>query len=441
MDDSAIPLRDLLEKYVSHSYNELFKLLDENSGEESQKRALMRVLHWMYVLGTKWRMALIFNGKFQHSAEIVRYLRDSDQYESYLNDFANNLFNFRVQLEGSILSLYDVESAIDLLVGGCPSRLPLAIFPKPQKFSGDPAPFWELIGGILKAKFLSIRIPTHLRLKPSRGRMICLARNSYRLVLSIDREDGPILASQLTILRRPYFAARDEGHALQQMSCHGHDLHHELVVSEFFIHKLLLKINELLEKSPQPLMDVDGLLQKVLVILDFQRLKIEAKRIERGDPGRLKVCDTPTGPSVFTCTFWKSTIYVALSGTLLLYGIGKQTIGSAKGVKFDDILADCKKLEAIRRLKEFRDERIKAGTLETDGLIPRLVLHGQDIVVDKGSGHIVWANHRDIHLEMLDGDRLQRGMRREATDAEIGTRLEMPVEWPWTPFPPAAEGI
>ena len=62
-----IYISNLLHRFASFSFNEIEKLLDENSGEESQKRSLMRNLHEIYTLGTKIHMAIKFDSKFRYS--------------------------------------------------------------------------------------------------------------------------------------------------------------------------------------------------------------------------------------------------------------------------------------------------------------------------------------------------------------------------------------
>ena len=59
-DERQIELGPLLDNFVSHAFNDLFKLLDEDSGQDSQRQALMKRLFLMFRMGAKYRIVFQF---------------------------------------------------------------------------------------------------------------------------------------------------------------------------------------------------------------------------------------------------------------------------------------------------------------------------------------------------------------------------------------------
>lgn len=412
MEDKTrpVPLSELLKKYISHSYNELYKLLDENSGEESQKRALMRVLNLVYILGSKLHMAIGFDMKFPRSSELISYLYDSWTYESYLDIYAKQLYDLSYLINETMPPLYDVEGAIDLLIDNCRCRLPLEIYPKlaePQ-FSQDPRPFYFLLKNIIRSKLLSVRVPNHIQIKFNRGRIILLVPERYKLYLSVSKVDGPFVAAKLIFLL-PNFThensslkrfrpdLRKQAVAFLDMQLNGKDLRTTYIIFQETIAKIISTLNKIFSEDKDPIIAADKLLLNFVYLFDFQRLIIEAKRIRNTRATPLQVSELYGRTVRFF--FWKSYFDITLTVTSgvcsLPIKLEGNRIGDAFGKQFDMILGDCMRRVSIQMLKDLQIQ--VGGELNTDELVPKLKICLVEVYIDRGSFQYTVKGRNDLN--------------------------------------------
>jgi hypothetical protein len=349
----------------------------------------------IYVLGTKVRMAVIFDDKYKHSQELITYVEHSLVYERALEQFADHLFFLRESLSEQMLAMFDIEGAVDLLLGDCTTRFPLSIFRKEKKFSGNPDRFFQLVQNILKVKLMSVQLPPNSRIRLNQGRAILTVANCYRLYLSIIDPDGPFIASKLTFLLPSFIVVRDDSHARELMCTQGRDLRFNQIILQRSVFTLLASVNRLLENGT--FQAVDQLLQRTIALFDFRRLCLEARRIARSST-RESVdfrCRAPKLQQVI-CEFWQSpdeALMLSLHGLSIDVIIKDQVVGNARGRKLEDILAECMREAAIRRLKMLQ-ERLKIDGAERcvlfeEGEIPRLELYGEKIVCAAYGGMFV----------------------------------------------------
>jgi hypothetical protein len=395
--DGCIPIAELLGKFISHSFNEIFKLLEEDSGSDTQNRSLMRILHAIYVLGTKLRMTILFDDKYRHSQELLAYLQDSSQYDAGLVQFADELFNLWQQLNEQILVMFDIEGAIDLLVGNCKTRFPASIFPKRPKFSGDPAPFFALTHNILKVKLMSAELPANSRVRLNRGRVILTIPDSYRLYFSVHEPNGPFVASRLAFLLPSTVVASDLRDSLSVMRTKGRDLRVNQVLFQRNIRRTLAHVNSLFAQNA-PLLEVDRLLQRVIALFEFTRLFREGRRIWRAaTAGSVDFRCRKLANGPLCCEFWQSpdeSFRIVLRQAAIDVVARDQVLGSARGRPLEEILEDCMRRAAVRRLKSLQ-ERLESDGAQgceicTEADIPFLAVYGEKIVcIADGGGFAI----------------------------------------------------
>jgi hypothetical protein len=408
--EGCIPVSELLGKFISHSFNEIFKLLDEDAGSDTQKRSLMRVLHAIYVLGTKLRMCVLFDEKYQHSQRLLAYLHDSGQYDLGLVQFADELFHLWERLNERILVMFDVEGAIDLLVGDCKSRFPASIFPKRPKFAGDPAPFFALTHNILKVKLMSAELPANSRVRLNRGRVILTIPKAYRLYFSIQQPTGPFVASKLAFIVPSVIVARDGGDALAVMRTKGSDLRTNQVLFQWSVARVLANVNAMFAENA-PLLEIDRLLQRVITLFEFCRLYREGMRIGRSATTESVDfrCRTLRKEQL-CCQFWQSpeeVFIISLRQAAIEIVSGDQVLGSARGRALEEILEDCMRRAAVVRLKKLQDwlerDGAKGCTLCSEADIPFLELYGEKIVCLAHGGAFAIQGRPGAFPERLTG--------------------------------------
>lgn len=442
-----IPLANLLSKFVNRGFNELFKLLDENSGDESQKRSLMRVLNMIYILGTKCRMAFMFNNEYQNSEELVAYFSNCKMYGDYLTKFAEDLWRFRDDMWRMMTPRYDIEQAIDILVGNCTVRLPLDIFPKKPRFEQDPAPFFTILNGILKSKVLTLRIPANMRVRFRKGRAICTVRNQYRLYISATKRDDKlvIVPSKLEFLVPQHFSAygsfaQDREEMKQQQSIfirdsighmlrNGNDLAFQNVISDGFISRTLAKITEFFEahdffqepkrkrsaaEMTSVLTKTNDFMQRVLLILAFQRLRGEAIRLLGTKLGQRNT----NSDHVYRYYFWyhKHEFSLELGTSSINIEVNGMIIGDAQCMSLDIVLAMCMRHIAVKILESFKTELsgiisdiertsdlygkcsitpLKV-TIDTEAAIPYVMCGKTRFIIDQRDGLIRCPGNREL---------------------------------------------
>lgn len=408
MDVSVpVPLSRLLHLYASRSYNELDKLLDENSGDELQKNSLMRKLSMLYVLGVKLRMTIQFNEKFPNSKELFEYLHNSSYYAQYLNSFANILFYLHADIQRNLTSMYDVPGAIDLILGDCKSRLPMAIFPKKPSFENDPKPFLRLTSNSLKTKLLTVRLPNAFNVKFRSGRVALTLKNRYRLVLSINKRDGPFVCSELDFLLPDFYTLESESEFdLRRIYGMGVNLNFKTIIFPSMVKRIVKKINLIFEENDDAFMKIDELLSSVILGFQFQRIVNEGKRIEGL---RLKTAQSKD-PRKIRYSLWNSLLEIFLSKNAIFCSFEGHNIGDVTNKRFTDIVGECKRRAAISRLSYLQTEL--NGTIH-EGSVPFLRVSNVDIYLRSFDGKLYVNDNSE--LTNLLNSRLYRRFLREVS--------------------------
>ncbi|KAH0789949.1 mediator of RNA polymerase II transcription subunit 14-like [Histomonas meleagridis] len=390
MDKSApVYLANLIHLYASRSYNELDKLLDEGSGEESQKRSLMRKLNMIYVIGTKLTMAIRFNEKFPNSKELFEYLNNSSFYEQYLRIFADNLYFQHYNIQNTLTSMYDVTGAIDLLIGDCTSRLPLSIFPNGPKFDQDPKPFFRLINDILKSKLLTVRLPPSFLVRFRRGRIILTSPNRYKLTVSITSRDGPFVASTLDFLLPNFRPIKPGIDVLTQMYNGGINPHFNVLILYDTIRRIIIKINEIFSDNEDPFYVIDSFLLRVILNFEFQRIISEAKRVRYEVTTRKEEGQSPRRMKFF---FWNSHFEIFLTQNSVNCSFEGYNIGEVTHKSFSEIFGECKRRAALNNLTNLQTQ-LKGDV--HDAIMPFLRVDGVDVFVKSSSRNMPMFFVRD----------------------------------------------
>lgn len=419
-DKSApIPLSRIIQRFASFSYNEIEKLLDENSGEEAQKRALMRTLNSIFTLGIRLHVAIKFDITFGSSKDVFMFLHNSSFYYDYLKLFADNLYHHQQFLAANMVNMYDIRGAIDLLIDNCHSRLPRSIFPKPkQLFTQDPKKFYSLLRDILKSKLLTTRVPTHFQVSFNRGRVILRAPNKYKLYLTITSKSGPFVASKIVYLI-PGFSSVTE-HVLHDYPIYrwyqsqnifnplhiraflanGYDIFHNFFIKPSTIANTLAKINELLQQYEDSLYEVDDFIQKTIELLHFRRLYVEALRLTLIQPNLIHI--QPRGVTgAFGVSFWDGDSFfdIAITTVCKIFLHGKIDIGNAFGLNFSQILGICQRRIALMKLHSLQSHI--GGTLNEDLKVPVLHLGIFDIIVESANGRFRVVDNPELDKYLL----------------------------------------
>ncbi|OHT07928.1 hypothetical protein TRFO_05044 [Tritrichomonas foetus] len=409
MDKSMpIELANLVHRFASFSFNELEKLLDESSGEEAQKRSLMRNLHMIYTLGVKVHMAVMFDMKYRNSKELFVYLHNSSFYEQYLDQFAALLFEHRRYLEDNILSMYDIRGAIDLLLDNCHSRLPRSIFPKPPSFTQDPRPYYRMINDLLKSKLLTTRVPTQFQVRFNRGRVILSIPDKYKLFLSIKTQNGPFVASKL-LYTMPRFTMINEisDHSLvlqrvennnirmrfdtsSSLLQRGFDIYSKFIISQAAANAVLNGVNHIISKNEDSLYDVDAFIQKSICVFEFQRLYIEARRLEIATSRSIHF----ESMNCFNFKFWDTSFQLMLNRNGISIFFEGNNIGEAIGMSFDHILGMCKRRCSLRLLSLLQTSI--EGVIHDDTKVPHLKVALCTIIVEPFNGRYHVNEHPEL---------------------------------------------
>ena len=406
MSDLSQPiyLANLVHRFASFSFNEIEKLLDENSGEDSQKRSLMRNLNEIYTLGTKIHMAIMFDTKYRHSKELFMYLHNSSFYEQYLDRFAQILFQHRAYLQENLASMYDVRGAIDLILDNCRSRLPLSIFPKPPLYVENPSYYFKLIRSILKSKLLTTRVPAIYQVKFSRGRVILTAPNQYKLFLSIKTKDGPFVATKLNFIIPEFYTHKG---FVTDILMKGVDASQKYIIHTASVAKILDKVNELMQKHEDSLFEIDSFLQRTILLFDYQRICVEVFRLCRsfvlqyntyGIRFKFFSAEYNNRIRIF---FWKSFFDLQPTPTgITIYFEGSTSIGDASGMRFTDILGLCERRLALIKLHTLQSNI--EGTLHDEGKVPYLHVALYNVIVENINGLYHVVDHPEYDYLLLN---------------------------------------
>jgi hypothetical protein len=152
---------------------------------------------------------------------------------------------------------------------------------------------------------------------------------------------------------------------------------------------------------PDGLVQVNAMLQRLLVLFEFQRLKIEAMRLQRTQTVEMKIIGRQNNPSFFECVFWRCapqpSFVVSLKPMSLSIDItmADQIVGHTRNQSFDRVFALALRRAAVARLEWLNEaldeyckrERIQvAATLNTEAPIPFLAVIGVEITVDRARG-------------------------------------------------------
>ena len=386
MDKSQpIFLKNLAHRFASFSFNELEKLLDESSGDESQKRSLMRKLYMIYTWATKIFLATVFDSKYPNSKELFLYLHNNSFYEQYLSKFADEMFHLRYYIQSNLAAMYDIRGAIDLLLDDCNCRLPKCIFPKPPAFNKDPRPYFKFLNSILKSKLLTTRVPPHFKVRFNRGRVILLSPNKYKLFLSIQKQDGPFVASKINFLLPNFVNMSVNGkfsYPIENMFNRGVDLRNKFVIWDHTNVSIIHAINQIILKSKDSLYEVDSFILRVINIFEYQRLYFEAQRLANA-PGIFIPLETRR--SYFTFRFWQSALVIALTPTGIPIMYEGNNVGEASGLTFSQVVGICKRKYALSRLHLLQNS-IEGEMVNETGKVPYLKKALCKIIVEPING-------------------------------------------------------
>jgi hypothetical protein len=180
------------------------------------------------------------------------------------------------------------------------------------------------------------------------------------------------------------------------------DLHHNFVIANRLIRQTIIHTNSrLATELPDCLVQVNGMLQRLLVLFEFQRLKIEAMRMQRTRTVEMKIIDRPNNPSFFECVFWRCapqpSFVVSLKPMSLSIGItmADQIVGHTRSQSFDSVFAIALRRAVVARLEWLNEalseccKRVRirvAAALNTEATIPFLEVMGVVITVDRARG-------------------------------------------------------
>lgn len=382
-----IYLSNLLHRFASFSFNEIEKLLDENSGEESQKRSLMRNLHEIYTLGTKIHMAIMFDSKYRHSKELFMYLHNSYFYEQYLDRFAQTLYQHRAYLQENLVSMYDIRGAIDLILTDCRSTLPLSIFPKPPLYTQNPSHYYKIIRNILKSKLITTRVPPTYKVKFNRGRVILTIPNKYKLFLSIKTKDGPFVATKLEFILPEFYTHKGN---VNDILMKGIDSTQKSIIFTQSISKILEKVNEIIKKREDSLFEVDSFIKQTILLFEYQRIYVEGFRLMQNKFLGIQIKFYSKDYRRFRVFFWQSFFDLQLSSNnIIIFFEGSTSIGDATGMHFTDILGLCQRRLALIKLHTLQSNI--EGTLHEEAKVPYLRVALCNVVVGNLNGfyHVV----------------------------------------------------
>ena len=412
VQDMSVPLGDLLKRLMSHSFNEIDKLLDQSSGDVTQKHALMNVLYRIYVLAVKYRATIKFLGVYKGASELVEYHENTRLYESYLDQFAAQLYFLCNDLAIRMSPLYDIHQTIDLIVGGGVPHLPLSMVRSRQwKSDEDPRKFFRMLNDSLKVRLLAMRLPENMKMRFSRGRAICVVPGLYKVFLSILDVDGPLTATKLELLRPHIFVTKSSTPehgiytSLMQMRSQGKDLGFQYPVSSRTITACLEKMNTILKQQKHPLTTMDSFIRCVLYTLEFQRLRIEAIRVQRAGMIPLGFVFNPTSIAV---AVWNTRFFITLpkklNGVLVLLDGGELRMhGHDK--HFDEILGLVMRFLAVRDLTSFNEVLSRfgiGGQIDEKGQIPTLTYDDLKFYVPVTTGTIVCEGHPELTWGFVD---------------------------------------
>ena len=428
--EPPVALRDLLERLVWHSFNEVYKLLDENPGEESQKISLMNVLHHIYVLSAKYRTAVAFTQHYRGSSELIKYYENSQAYESYLASFADQLFMLRAQIDSQMGSSLNIDQAIDMIVGGGISRLPRVFMPK-RELDQDPRPFFRMLSDSVKVKLFGLQQPPGMKFRFNRGRAICTIDGAYKLFLTVLEADGPLTLSKLEILVPNVFVTSARSveeffwSSVAQMRTKGNDLRFKYPLSAEVVERIRQESNNILKTSKRPLLEIDRVLRRLFCILDFQRIRVEAMRSKAG--GMIPI-DFILEPTRIIVTVWddrfRFTItFVEKRNSIVLHIRGPNTLHDVRGKSFDEILGIFMRRVAIDQLAAFRRVLSQFDThseLDETGPIPTLTYDGHKFIIPpiKPDGLIVCPDNPDLNPGLRDPSQWPRLAKYLATRAK-----------------------
>ena len=379
--DPPVHLRALLDRLVFHSFNEIYKLLDENPGEESQKISLMNVLHHIYLLSVKYRTAVKFTQYYRGSSALTKYYKDSQAYESYLASFADELFRLRAEIDVSMGSSYNIDQAIDMIVGGGISRLPRVFMPK-RELDQDPRPFFRMLNDSVKVKLLGLQLPPGMKFRFNRGRAICTIDGAYKLFLTVLEADGPLTLTKLEILVPNVFVTGARSveefvwSSVSQMRTKGNDLRFRYPVSAEVVERIRQESNNILKTSKRPLLEIDRILRRLFSVLDFQRIRVE---VMRSKTGGLIPLDFMLEPTRIIVTVWddrfRFSITLVEKRNRIILQIRQNAIYDVYGKSFDEILGIFMRRIAIDNLSAFQRVLSQFDThsqLDETGPVPTL---------------------------------------------------------------------
>lgn len=409
----SIDLKELLLKFVSQGFNEIFKLLDTHVGEERQRERLMRTLNTIYVLGTKYRMAVMFNNEYEGSDELIKYWINSSHYEIFLRQYADRLYALHQELQMMMTQRYDIYQAIDILVGGCTVRLPRDIFPKQQKFDLDPAPFFTILDGVLKSKILPMRMPTGMRVRFRKGQAICTVSKQYRIYVSMRNTSDKLIPSKLQFLIPNYYTAgrispNQKWH--EQSNSYVNDSVYKIRrgeidhvyqhgISTRFIETTREEIAKIFAQSPSPLMQIHDLMQRVILLLDFQRLHTEGSRNRR----LIRPMTSGRNTKQRYGFWWRTNnceFSLSLSSASINIELDGRIIGDARGMPIERIIAMVMRIKALEVLEIFKKELSKFEifkvTIHSDAPVPYLMCGSTRFIITQAEGYLVCPDNEQL---------------------------------------------
>lgn len=412
-------LRGLLQHLISRSFNTLSTTIEGDAGL-AQKDSLMTALYQIYIITTKTLITFRYNDNYKDSDKIVQYLTSYDNYNNYIDKFIQDLFGlYNREMDQLKTPMYDVRCAIDMVVGGGKSRLPLSIYPmlaEPQ-CPADPTHLIDLVSDRLLAYLSGQNLPPKIKVNFENGMAVLTMENKYALYISYTDFDKPPVVCNFKILL-PGYVSQEECKTLSYKRGVS-------VVYTQTIPKITAEITRIIESAKDdPFIRADRALNTYCNMFEFTRLHMESIAM-----ATLYLLSTEFRGPVLVMRFWNSVLEIRITKTSLVAFLNGQHLYEIPvGRKLEDIVADCKISIAESELHHLQAE-LKGSTIVHVRGIPTLRYHTADIQVDKNDRRRLFVVGRPDLTPLLEKKSLfERKISQEISTAK---RMEASLIATW----------
>ena len=423
VDREPYSLREMIQHFVSHSFNDLRNTLEEQIDDNNGPN-LMSVLNAIYINAAKVLIMFKFNKNYPNSDKVVNYLNAYKKINEFIRNYTWQLTTlYNTKLDSLRNPMYDVLGAVDTIVGQGVSRLPLSIFPKLAEphFDGNQDKMVEAISMKLIAFFTTQIVPHGIRIDVKDGVAVVTYLNQYKISFTFNSSDDTPVCCGVDILL-PYVI---KGNAMARYD--------EKKQGIFVIPNTDLKMKEILTgilKSDEhdKFMKVHEKACYFVKVFEFDKLCTEASSIAQS-----RGISVSWGPGIIRTVFWKiiPTVFdIVLDKHDIILVYENKRIDCVSGRSYEEILAECMRIRASARLKTFL-QQIGGGVIKEINSLPVILLSGITIYIDKYTGKYMVKEDPKLADEFTDIEKIQNLVRHLNVKQECKMKHEESFTEDW----------